>query len=171
MLADDGTASGQVVRLIGSLSLWCDLLGNLISQCSPLCQSTTQGSDIAFVPFPSLRLRCQLGRIRQRRSRGQPESHKECQSLVRNGDMTLEPLDLTRESVQTTAKRPLQPLGSIRRQEGRKSRLHDQRLRDALAQSVVGELAGQIGWQAKGVLGPHLPALEIESVARIHRRL
>lgn len=83
--------------------------------------------------------------------------------------MTFEPLDLSGESVQTTAQRPFQSLGSIRRQERRKGGFDDEGLGHALACGVVGKFARQVGRQAEGVLGPHW--LEVYAVARIHGRL
>ena len=74
MLANDGTASGQVTRLIGGFNVWCNLLGNLVSQRLSLYQSTAQ--------------------------------------------------------------RPFQPFGSIRRKEGGESRLHNERLRDTLQDNL-----------------------------------
>lgn len=83
--------------------------------------------------------------------------------------MAFEPLGLSGESVQATAERPLQSLGSIWRQERGKGGLDDKGLRDALACGVIGKPDRQVGWQAEGVLGAH--GLEVDAIARIHGRL
>ena len=144
-------------------------MGDFVGKSPSLRQTSSESLDIALVPFPPLCLRSRLGRVWQRRSRCQPEPNEKRQRLVRYGDMTFEPLDLSGESVQATAKRPLQSLGAIRRQERGKGGFDDKGLRHALARGVVGKLARQVGRQAEGVLGAH--CLEVDAVAGIHGRL
>ena len=86
-------------------------------------------------------------------------------------DVPLETFDLPRQPIEPAAKRCLHPLGIVRRKKRRKRGLDDKSLRHALAVGVVGELAGEIRWQAERVLGSHGLLSKIDAIARIHRRL
>jgi hypothetical protein len=158
-----------VCCLIAGLCVWRDVLGDLVGKRPSLRQASSERLDIALVAFPSLCLCCRLGRVWQWRCRRQPEPDEERQRLVRDGDMTFEPLDLSGKSVQTTAQRPLKSFGSIWRQERREGGFNDEGLGYALARGVVGKLARQVGRQAEGVLGPH--CLEVDPVTGVHRCL
>src|SRR3981081_568403 len=85
--------------------------------------------------------------------------------------MTLKAFDLPRQSIEAPSQCGFHPFGIIRRQIGRKRRLYDKRLWHALAVGVVGELTGQLRWQAEWVLGPHQIMSEINAIPGIHGRL
>ena len=83
--------------------------------------------------------------------------------------MTLEPFDLSSQTIEPPTEGGLHAFGIVRRQKGRERALNNQRLWYAFAIGVVGQLDRKLRWQAKGVLASHgQRKSEIDAVARIH---
>jgi hypothetical protein len=81
-----------------------------------------------------------------------------------------DPLQVARHAVKPACKSGLQAIGTIGRQMRGERCLDDERLRHALTVGVIGELAGEAGRQAEGVLRPHARS-HSKVVGAIERRL
>lgn len=135
-----------MASLIRGFICRCEVLGDLVGQCPAFCQAAAERLNIPLIALPALGLRGRLCRIRQRRSRRQPEAHEERQCLVGNGDVALQTFDLSDKPVQPAAERSFKSFGGIRRQEGCEGGFHDVCLRHPLARSVIGQLERDIRW-------------------------
>ena len=84
--------------------------------------------------------------------------------------MPLDPLQVARDAIKPACERGLEAIGAVGRQVRGERRLDDERLRHALSIGVISELAGEVRWQAEGVLCPHAPS-HPEIVGAVERGL
>ena len=75
-----------------------DVLGNVLKKTLPLLQSPPECLDEALVTFAALDLCRGLRVARQRRRDRQPEPDEQRQRLARDGDISLQSLDLARRA-------------------------------------------------------------------------
>ncbi len=121
-----------------------DIFRYFVRQRAPAGQTTGQRVHESIVTLSPFGLRGGLGAIRQGRRGGQPEPHEQGQCLIGDVAMALQPLDLSRQSIEPARKRSFEPIGAVRRQMRCQRSFHYKRLRNPLSGCVVCQLASEV---------------------------